>query len=131
MSSTSDIKDVYSDEDYFGKEGEEESDINYLKDNLIKEDLYTQLFNKYKFNKIMKEDANKSDDIQSEDEKIIEKKEQIDEIKLKMVMLFLNKFDISEEDKEDISCFYDIKTRNILADRVVIQNCSVENKKLI
>lgn len=132
MSTTSDNKEVFSDEDYFKKEEEEESDVNYLKYNLTRENLYTQIFNKYKFNKIMKEDDfNKSDDIQSEDEKIIEEKEQIDEIKLKMAMVFLNKFDISEEDKKNISCFYDIKTRNIIADRVVIQNCSVANKKLI
>ena len=130
MSTTSDIKDVYSDEDYFEEDEVEESDINYLKDNLIEEDLYTQLFNKYKFNKIMSKNVSKSEDKLSDGEKEIENKEQIDETKLKMVMVFINKFDISEEDQKNISCFYDFKTRHIKAERVVIQNCSIENKKL-
>ena len=131
MSTTSDLKDDYSDEDYFEKDEIEESDINYLKENLIEANLYTQLFNKYKFNKIMSKNVSESSEKLSDGEREIESEEQIDETKLKIVMVFLNKFDISEEDKKKFSCFYDFEKRNIQAQRVVIQDCSITNKTLI
>jgi len=131
MSTTSDLKDDYSDEDYFEKDEIEESDINYLKENLIEANLYTQLFNKYKFNKIMLKNVSESSENLSDGEREIESKEQIDETKLKIVMIFLNKFDISEEDKTKISCFYNFEDRHIQAQRIVIQDCLIENKKLI
>lgn len=128
------VEDYYNDTIYFHQEEQTQSSINNLKKNLAEKSLYTQLFNNYKFEKIMEEKENqeemdKQNKAEKEDQKKwidIDKIEQIDEVKINMFMILFNECDNdSEKDKYPY-----IDNDYIITRRLIIEDCTINENKL-
>jgi len=125
-------EDFYNDKIYFNQDEKTQSFINNLKKNLKEKSLYTQLFNNYKFEKIMMDEEMKKEDItDKKDQKKsmnIEQKEQIDEVKINMFMILFNECD--KDDSEKGKYPY-IDNNNIVTRRLIIEECIIKDSKLI
>ena len=120
----------------FAQEELTQRDIDILRKNLTEADIYTQLFNNFKYEKIMRQNFieeeekknQEKDNKQNISENIseIEKKEQIYEVKINMFMIIYNNCDYSKIN-EYSSYLYDdyIQTR-----RLIIEDCVIEESKL-
>ena len=127
-------EDFYNDTIYIHQEEQTQSSINNLKKNLSEKSLYTQLFNNYKFEKIMEEKENqegmnKQNMGEKEDQKKwmdIDKKEQIDEVKINMFMILFNECD--NDSKKDEYPYID--NNYIITRRLIIEDCKINENKL-
>ena len=127
-------EDFYNDTIYIHQEEQTQSSINNLKKNLSEKSLYTQLFNNYKFEKIMEEKENqegmnKQNMREKEDQKKwmdIDKKEQIDEVKINMFMILFNECD--NDSKKDEYPYID--NNYIITRRLIIEDCKINENKL-
>ena len=127
-------EDYFNDEIFFHQEEQTQNSIDNLKKNLTEKSLYTQLFNNYKFEKIMEEKENqeemdKQNKAEKEDQKKwidIDKIEQIDEVKINMFMILFNECDNdSEKDKYPY-----IDNDYIITRRLIIEDCTINENKL-
>jgi len=136
MITLSSNKDLFNDYINFYKEEQTQSHINRLKKNLTEANIYTQIFNIYKFEKIMEqkevEKENQKNKKKENNEKKnlldIEETEQIDEVKINMLMIFSNECDYSENDKEHFSY---IIGNYIKVKRLIIEDCQISSQKLL
>ena len=107
--------------------------INILRKNLTERDIYTQLFNNFNFEKIMRQNPIEEEEEKKNQEKEnkqdlseIDNKEQIDEVKINMFMVIYNNCDYSKSNEYSLYLNDDyIQTR-----RLIIEDCEIDKSKL-
>lgn len=107
--------------------------INILRKNLTESDIYTQLFNNFNFEKIMRLNLIEEEEEKKNQEKEnkqnlseIDNKEQIDEVKINMFMVIYNNCDYSKSN--EYSSY--IKDDYIQTRRLIIEDCEIGERNL-